>query len=337
MASDQPQPSKLGMAPKVQTPSLEAKTVKLPSKIKPQQLGLKILFQPSETDDINLDVVAVHGIGVNPEHTWIHPKKRVSWLSEPTMLPAALPKARIMTFGYESYWFGDDAVRQSVDGVAAKLLEALCDERPECGFRPIIFVGHCFGGLVIQQAYVRATLFKEDYPNISDSVTGVVFLGTPHHGVKASSGLQTQGEIYQTIVQANLPIQDNVLHSMAQDNDTLVNIVHQFTRLVNRLQKSAPILFCFYEQKASKVGVIAGISDVPPELIVGVSSGTLSGHMTDGLPLDHFAMNKFEDADDANYKSVRSQIVKMNKGSRAIIEGRVGKFWASSNLLMWRA
>lgn len=56
-----------------------------------------------------------------------------------------------MTFGYESYWFGDNAVKQSVSGIATKLLNALCDVRSECGFRPIIFVGHCFGGLVIQQ------------------------------------------------------------------------------------------------------------------------------------------------------------------------------------------
>lgn len=67
------------------------------------------------------------------------------------MLPAAIPKARIMAYGYESYWFGDDAVRQSLDSVASDLLDALGEERGNCLHRPLIFVGHCFGGLVIQQ------------------------------------------------------------------------------------------------------------------------------------------------------------------------------------------
>ncbi|KAH8589025.1 hypothetical protein B0O99DRAFT_726237, partial [Bisporella sp. PMI_857] len=287
--------------------------------------GLKVLFQPNEVEDIELDVVAVHGIAAHPEYTWTHKEKKVNWLNEPTMLPAALPKARIMTFGYVSYWFGDDAVRQSVNGIAGKMLQALCHERAECGFRPIVFIGHCMGGLVIQQAYKIATLHKEDYPNISDSVTGVVFLGTPHHGVSNSSGLQTQGKIYQTIVQANVQIQDNVLHSIAQDNDVLVSIVHDFTRVVSSQQESAPKLFCFFEEKTSKIGKIAGLLDMAPEFVVGESSGTLSGHMKEPLPLDHFAMNTFEDAEDDNYKSVCRQIVNMSKGSRAIIEGRLGE------------
>ncbi|KAE8442032.1 hypothetical protein EG329_003889 [Mollisiaceae sp. DMI_Dod_QoI] len=347
MDPGQSKPSKLGIALGAQNPSFKAKML---DEIKPQQLGLKTLFQPNEEDDIELDVVAVHGIGVNPERTWNHPAKDTSWLSEPTMLPAALPKARIMTYGYESYWFGEHAVRKSVNGIATKLLQALCGERVECGFRPIVFVGHCIGGLVIQQvgfkpqitlgseldglasqAYRIATSNKDDYPRISDSVTGVVFLGTPHHGVNNSSGLQTQGRIYQTICRANLQIQDNVLHNMAQDNDMLVSTVHEFTREVSRQQKSAPILFCFYEEKTSKIGLIAGISDMAPEFVVGVSSGTLSGHLNEGLPLDHFAMNKFEDADDDNYKSVRRQIVKMSEASKAIIEGRLEKMSMASS------
>lgn len=104
--------------------------------------------------DFNLSVVAVHGIGVNPKSTWVHSKTKVNWLSDTTMLPEALPKARIMTYNYESYWFGDNAVKQTVSKVANKMLLALRDKREECRDRPIIFLGHCFGGLVIQEVSI---------------------------------------------------------------------------------------------------------------------------------------------------------------------------------------
>jgi hypothetical protein len=70
-------------------------------------------------------VVAVHGIGAHPKITWTHKKTGINWLAHETMLPAALPRARIMAFGYNSVWFGPDPVKQSLDGVASKLLGAL--------------------------------------------------------------------------------------------------------------------------------------------------------------------------------------------------------------------
>lgn len=104
---------------------------------------------------------------------------------------------------------------------------------------------------------------KDLYPGVSDSTTGIVFLGTPHRGLVSSSSLQTQGQIYQAIVRAELQIQDNVLHTMAQDNDLLVQIVHDFTSLINRQGDFKPALFCFFEQKACKIGLVAGIQDMP--------------------------------------------------------------------------
>lgn len=116
---------------------------------------------------------------------------------------------------------------------------------------------------MLSQAYQSATSHKELHPGTSDSITGIVFLGTPHRGVVGNSSLQTQGQIYQAIARAKLHVQDNVLYTMAQDNDLLVQIVHEFTSLISRQGDLKPTLFCFFEQKASKVGMIAGISDMP--------------------------------------------------------------------------
>jgi hypothetical protein len=149
-----------------------------------------------------------------------------------------------------------------------------------------------------------------------------VFLGTPHHGVASSSSLQTQGQIYRAIAEAKLHIQDNVLHTMAQDNDLLVQVVHDFTGLISRKGVSKPALFCFFEQKACKIGLIAGMPDVPRELIVGQLSATFDTFPKEGLALDHFGMNKFEDEEDGSYDQVRRQLVKMAESSNGIIDRR---------------
>ena len=90
-----------------------------------------------------------------------------------------------------------------------------------------------------------------------------MFLGTPHRGVASSSSLQTQGQIYQAIARAGLQIQDNVLHTMAQDNETLVQTVDDFTHRIKKEGAARPELFCFFELKATKVGLVAGMEDLP--------------------------------------------------------------------------
>lgn len=45
------------------------------------------------------------------------------------MLQKDLPSARIMTFNYDSVWFGEKPTRLTIDGVATNLLDQLQMER----------------------------------------------------------------------------------------------------------------------------------------------------------------------------------------------------------------
>ena len=80
----------------------------------------------------------MHGIGAHPDDTWsknVGTKEApqwVNWLQQPEMLPAAAPTARIMRYGYESQWFGDDTVetvRLKASNIASMLLSELNIER----------------------------------------------------------------------------------------------------------------------------------------------------------------------------------------------------------------
>ncbi|KAL8816780.1 MAG: hypothetical protein Q9191_008267, partial [Dirinaria sp. TL-2023a] len=77
-------------------------------------------------------IVAIHGIGAHPDDTWCKridtggsSEKYVNWLKDRDMLPAIVPDARIMRYGYQSQWFGDEAISQKTSTVAQRLLLSL--------------------------------------------------------------------------------------------------------------------------------------------------------------------------------------------------------------------
>lgn len=78
------------------------------------------------------------------------------WLRD--LLPHDIPNARILTFEYGSKWYKDpDHV--SLRDCGKKLLKRIVQDRSHTGGgacqtmnrRPIVFVGHSYGGLVIKQ------------------------------------------------------------------------------------------------------------------------------------------------------------------------------------------
>lgn len=98
-------------------------------------------------------IVAVHGL--NPRNkvdhamaTWTAQRSKKLWLRD--FLPKQIPKARIMIFGYNA----NVALDSGTDGVceqATNLCQRLHHERQEAPNRPLIFVCHSLGGLVVKR------------------------------------------------------------------------------------------------------------------------------------------------------------------------------------------
>lgn len=89
-------------------------------------------YMSSTFNSKNLSIIAVHGLGANPEYAWIRKvgEGRVNWLRDQNMLPAKITNARIMTFNYESSWL-KDAPKQRRSICADQLLSALDNMRKE--------------------------------------------------------------------------------------------------------------------------------------------------------------------------------------------------------------
>lgn len=87
------------------------------------------------------------------------------------MLPEVMPQARIWTYDYNSNCYSDNAPQVDILELGETFLEILWRARDkDVGERPLIFVGSCFGGIVIAQ--VRLPLY------MSPTFLGIVSLLT---------------------------------------------------------------------------------------------------------------------------------------------------------------
>ena len=233
-----------------------------------------------------------------------------------------------MRFAYESQWLGQEAIQQRLPLVADQLLHSLMSHRASCLKRPLILIGHCFGGLVIEKALLSAKLHQTNFPGIFDSIAGVVFLGTPHRG----SSSQSKASLIATIASSvGYGEQSSLLKAVEQDSEVLTDLVYDFASTANAT--SIP-LFCFFEQHKSDVAKLlkpkASLAwPTYKDLIVDERSGTIDGHPKLGLACDHFQINRFNNAEDANYRYVSDQLVQLVRAAPNRIARRAQ---ASTNL-----
>jgi hypothetical protein len=149
--------------------------------------GIYLLYpDPSQLERKNfepdVDFVFIHGITGHPISTWrgSEESSNVSWPRD--WLPKDLPNSRVLSVGYDiflSHWTGTALpIPEQARAVLEKLKLAAVGNK-----RPVVFVCHSFGGLVIKQLLLFAHN-EPQYKNILDNTVAVVFYSTPHLGSK---------------------------------------------------------------------------------------------------------------------------------------------------------
>lgn len=130
-------------------------------------------------------ILLVHGLNPkgDPEHarkTWTH-ENGTFWPKE--LLPKLLPNARILLFAYNSSILSN-ASNIPVAGHAQSLLNDIKNKRLEEKeiHRPLIFIAHSLGGLLVKQALIEASINERKYGSLKKSTYGLVFFATPHAG-----------------------------------------------------------------------------------------------------------------------------------------------------------
>ena len=112
---------------------------------------------------IHTSIIAVHGIETTSPKTWTayerdtEPKGRsFYWLKDADMLPSVIKGARIWVFDYNSN-YSHNAQTVRIDGLAATLLNCIKDRYDDFESRKIVFIGSCFGGIVVAEVIILFT------------------------------------------------------------------------------------------------------------------------------------------------------------------------------------
>lgn len=202
---------------------------------------------------IEADVVLIHGLRGHAEKTWS--KGDICWPRD--FLKKDLPNVRIISWGYDSSVLKPikASSQASIFSHAENLLHDICRIRNswKAEIRPIIFVGHSLGGLVIKEALIRASEYLSnnqhfDLGALYSCTKGVVFLGTPHRG----SGKATIGEVVSNIAKIGLQRpNDKLIEVLGEDSQVLERQMKSFTSISNAL----PIA-CVTEELPTGIGMV---------------------------------------------------------------------------------
>ncbi|EMR83515.1 putative nb-arc and tpr domain protein [Botrytis cinerea BcDW1] len=234
------------------------------------------------------------------------------------MLPNAIPTARIIRFGYESGWYGaaeDDPKKTQVSDVAEMLLKQLELHRRNVT-RPIIFIAHSYGGLVLMQALRRSFDNPNEWSSPFRYTAGLIFFGTPFRGRK---GL-TLEEIVEAVAQSNPDPHQIYKETMAlsvEENPYLQDIVHRFTE-TRRVDHPIP-LWCFYETKPSPIHKVYKYEGLEDEYVVPMESACLDtskGVERHPLERNHYNLQKFPGLLDPGYLAVKYAIVSLTDNAK---------------------
>jgi pimeloyl-ACP methyl ester carboxylesterase len=121
-----------------------------------------------------IDVVAVHGIFERSFHqAWSirdDEDHRISWLIDANMLPTAISHLRVLNFQYDPQ-AGREGLRAHLERTSSRLKELTQERILSLEHRPVIFVAHGYGGLVVLKALIAE--------NLAVRTVGVVCLATP--------------------------------------------------------------------------------------------------------------------------------------------------------------
>ena len=125
--------------------------------------------------------MAVHGLQGDAYKTWEYGNGTL-WLRD--LLPGEIPSARIMTFGYNSTIAFSNSVAR-IEDIALDLLNRLGAQRDEnTDRRPVVFLCHSLGGIVVKKALIIAHERSSDpvFKDILMNTKAIAFLGVPHKG-----------------------------------------------------------------------------------------------------------------------------------------------------------
>ncbi|KAH6981105.1 hypothetical protein BKA56DRAFT_550966 [Ilyonectria sp. MPI-CAGE-AT-0026] len=290
--------------------------------------GMTVVFIPS--GQAELDIVFIHGFKGHPERTWSYKNseptethrrtRRPNLLSRlsrekesadnssifwpQSLLPFAVPSARVLTYGYDTHIqhrTGPPVSTHTIYDIACDFLIALEAERREEPLRPVLFIAHSFGGIVLKEMLRRSHdcySTQSHLYGVFESTIGMIFFGTPHAGADPRGLVLSIAE--KAIRAAGYTVNEHVINALLPSSERLKEMRDVFGPMA---QERNWIIHSFQEQYRAQ-GLLG-------KKVVEDSSSCLnipSIETTEHISRNHMTMARFTGIHDPEFKKVAAAL-----------------------------
>ncbi|KAJ5319311.1 uncharacterized protein N7506_012015 [Penicillium brevicompactum] len=242
-----------------------------------------------------VDVFAIHGLGSNPDSAWTYKENatEIRWLKDLLPKEQGISNTRVVMVNHRTHWDAN-TVDASFEDHAEMILNEVESVHKSDPQRPIIFIAHSFGGLLLKQTLLLAKLRSSP---IAAMTRGILFLGVPHSGTKATflASLLSCTTYWRGS-------STSLLEYMAPDSEHIKDLEKKFYNVYAHPHSSQPLLpyICdFQEMRSEKIG---RLSLAPRNQTVDRNSGRSSHGDVVQLDTDHRGLNKFRSPQDPNFR-----------------------------------
>jgi len=278
------------------------------------------LLELAKGDNPVVDIVAVHGLNGHRERTWTA-DNGVNWLQ--ALLPEKIRNARIFSWGYDANTHSNSPISvQYLYDHATQLVSDLALERQlsETEQRPIIFIAHSLGGIVVKSALIHSELARKDVVEqhaIKLSTYGLIFLGTPHQGGEGVAWGERLVAIASIFVQTNKML----LQHLQRDSEWLQLQLNQYLGISDEF-----VTRFAYETLPTAIPLGKSIVVVPK------SSAVVPGAKGAGviaINRDHRTMVRFSTAEDTEFRKIWGTISVMVR----TCAGKIKENWENRDIV----
>ena len=262
-----------------------------------KEIGITELFVPEDSETV-ADLIFVHGLKGHPRKTW-ECSKSLNVSSDKTLkfksklpffgkrrqntkdtaatssskdngtcywpfnlLPSDFDRIRILTYGYDSHpshFYKTTTNQMTISQHGRDLLTRITNSRRHCLSRPLMFVAHSLGGILVKDAIVESKKYTHQprMQAVANRCRAVFFFGTPHLG----SSFAEWGRILSNIVGAlpgGLSMYDGVLRGLSPDSEKLDSLSRDFNDMLNANVPNEQKLKIFTFQESKGVSTLAG-------------------------------------------------------------------------------
>ncbi|KAL5360970.1 hypothetical protein BJX96DRAFT_175795 [Aspergillus floccosus] len=284
--------------------------------------GFTQLYAPDENKPVVADIIAITGLDGHAYGSWQgRGNLGRMWLRD--FLSEDLPQCRTMIYGYNSKLSirGVDTILDYGRGLMEEIKKIR--HTKELQQRPLIFIAHSFGGIIMAHCLVRAIqTMVGDHPAITSlyrATYGMLLFAIPHKGL-------VMDDIEQMLAGGRGHPREQLLRQISNKSDLLIHQLADFKNLIRDRK-----VVSFYETQQTRRLILdseSGRWKRTGDFVTTVDADSallqLPDHEEDKVPLnaDHSTVVKFNTRNVEGYQSALTNLRQFLEEAPSVVAAR---------------